>query len=506
MNSQRSCPRGNRPPRLLSMLSLVAIALALPLGLGACDALLEAAIKAAGGEYQAGTAENPVILALGQSLSGEHLDYNLLAVDSWDWRKTICIELRVPAAGDYSLLVQGENVAEDLEISRIGFTEGSTYPGERTGYTSTLHHLNNMRPGSYWLRYLWDGGKIAFSFDSSNPANEGSLLDPVQLTFGQARAGKVGGSDASLAQRSSYYLFSVDSDRVCDISLSLDSGGTPPTCSLESIGAYHYFPDFTGSMSLNFSAGDYLLIVRGDSTNSSLTYSILIGNHTSLAEGSVGTPLALALGSPVTLRAGTSTTGDGTSWYSLTIPAPGTYSLRVDEAHACYLYTSDDATFSTWDNDYYVNSYGVPQTYYEKWLAAGTIYLRFVNLSSLDTDLPILVDAYAPRNEGSVASPVTLPLGIDNALVAGNNISFDQFSYYKVTIAVAGTYHLTCTSTGYITCYWGTDSSFVSYTRYWQGGSNIPDLILSTGTYYLKYYGGDSTPPATTSFRIEALP
>jgi hypothetical protein len=200
--------------------------------------------------------------------------------------------------------------------------------------------------------------------------------------------------------------------------------------------------DMIGTSSLYFeyvpaASGTVYVCALAQVSGGSATISVT----RSMQEGDVDEPVALALNTPHTFRAGPTASAQNTSYYRFTTAAAGTYAL--DAACYCDAFLYSDPSFSTHIASVEYSSTGLLAPY----LAPNSnYYLKIVNRSSgalsaigLIAD-PATISADSSA-EGSVSNPVPLALGsIRQAKVGGKPYNCD--SYYKFTTGAGKDYRI----------------------------------------------------------------
>jgi hypothetical protein len=253
--------------------------------------------------------------------------------------------------------------------------------------------------------------------------------------------------------------------------------------------------------------GTLYIGVVNDSSSSATAALAVSTTAPILNEGSIASPVALSLNQAHLFQLGPYN-NQGTSYYSFTTDSAGTFALNSTWAiYAATLYSDSGFTtvvFSSQsDSDYGCSFTGLSAstTYY---LKLTSNYADFTTFTGQIMD-PAAIAAAGTHNQGSVASPLSLPLGSAISAQVGCH-SYDMTSYYSFTTGSRIDYSLSATNvspSGNIPFQLYSDASFHQYVGSLDVGSNsgssgsLPPLSPAT-TYYMMASNGNNNSSFTT--------
>jgi hypothetical protein len=297
-----------------------------------------------------------------------------------------------------------------------------------------------------------------------------------------------------------YYITQSNSD--CEVGI-FDGTGTY----LNSNGSFlAYAATYSGTL--------YLVVVNSGINSSAA--STLTVNTTApvLNEGSIGSPVSLALNSAHAFKAGPLGTQDR-SYYALTTSSSGTYALETGNSYFDAILFSD-AGFTTSISTAYDLNYG---TVFAGLSASTTYYLLLVSNSysnSMSMSGQIVdsatISAASVDAEGSVASPVPLTVDSSWAGKVGAHV-YNWASYYKITTGAGLDYSLSLSSISPFPSAWVaarvySDSAFstsIGYCEAYQISETSSSLTLAPSTtYYVKVANSPLNSSLTYHLKVSA--
>jgi hypothetical protein len=265
--------------------------------------------------------------------------------------------------------------------------------------------------------------------------------------------------------------------------------------------AYLFLYDSSGTFIADVSTAAYPLTAAAASVYylgvasgaSAVTPTVLVSATLPPAnEGSIASPVSLALDADRTFLIGTTTNNDGASYYSFTANSAGKYFLYT--SYYCNYYLYSDPSFSSLINSY---TYSLGELSLGTLAASTPYYLKLTNVSALSnvsmTGRIISSDAISsmPVAQGSVSAPVVLTLGSSYAAAIGGH-AWNNTSYYMFTTGSTPTISFVFgafpTTLSGLYCCIGTDPTFASYStlKYFNSSNTLQFLLAANTTYYLK--------------------
>jgi hypothetical protein len=487
-----------------------AVILLMCLLLTSCDFLLDLAVEQAGGhvlgeaDYQEGSPESPVALTIGQGHTGK------VGSVSGGYPASY-YAFQAEEIGYYRVKITDCSIGRQ-QLSLFCYNSWDSPPNAKESAVSPLDIVVVTSRTCYLKVVNATNEHIEFTISPSwlgTVSNEGSATDPIELTLGTARAGRVGAEDGS--QSESFYFFNISGpEALCDIALTKCDPASP-SVSLELCRDSNFTDSVTTTNSsggiINFplSEGAYYLKLTNHSPSIE-TYTIELRIHKSANEGRIGSPAVLTLDMPHAGKVGSYRDSvERYSYYTFTVPVSSAYDIIADN----YGSTSPDVSFALYTGSDFWSGYMV--LYYTTFgrsnipLAAGTYYFRVMNNRNAKETYTLLLTTHIPANEGSIANPVTLTLDVPHAAqVDSDSDQIERTSYYMFDIPSTGSYDIVATDYDPLS----PNVNFNLYTNpdFFNPDYNGPtwgiwNVLLQAGRYYLSA-ANSSLPKETFSLLL----
>lgn len=271
----------------------------------------------------------------------------------------------------------------------------------------------------------------------SEMANEGTSTQPVILPLATSHTGTVN------AGGKSYYKFQTNVTGAHTVSIA--NGKIPGDDMYDSVGIKIFSgADFASGLqevapensyasnctANALAAGTWYYVEVSQTGSYDVRYDIQV--NPGISEGTVANPVVLPMGQA---HSG-GVDEDGFSYYKFIQPTTGSSILTLSAAVSSKLYA--DSTFTT-----ELKNCGGTSCTLSNLTGESPYYLKVLGSSSSDT--PYTISLAAGATEGSLAAPVSLPVGpVHNANIDGNGVAYYSFS----TGAVSGSYTIALTSSG----------------------------------------------------------
>ena len=260
-----------------------------------------------------------------------------------------------------------------------------------------------------------------FTVAVSEMANEGTSIQPVILPLATIHTGTVN------AGGKSYYKFQtnvagahtvsitngkIPGDDMSDsVGIKIFSGADFVSGLLASAPENYYANNCTANA---LAAGTWYYVEALQTGSYDVRYDIQV--NPGISEGTVANPVVLPMGQ--THSGGVDE--DGFSYYKFTQPTTGSSILTLSAAVSSKLYA--DSAFTA-----ELKNCGGTSCTLSSLTGGSPYYLKVLGSDSSDT--PYTISVAAGSTEGSLAAPVSLPVGpLHNANIDGNGVAYYSFS------------------------------------------------------------------------------
>lgn len=277
----------------------------------------------------------------------------------------------------------------------------------------------------------------SFTVAVSEMANEGTSTQPITLPLATLHTGTVN------AGGKSYYKFQTNvagaytvsyangkipgDDMSASVGIKIFSGADFAAGLQASAPENYYARNCTANA---LAAGTWYYVEVAQSGSYDTRYDIQV--NPGISEGTVANPVVLPMGQA---HSG-GVDEDGFSYYNFIQPTTGSSILTLSAAVSSKLYA--DSAFTT-----ELKNCGGTSCTLSSLTGGSPYYLKVLGSNSSDT--PYTISLAAGSTEGSLAAPVSLPVGpLHSANIDGNGVAYYSFS----TGAVSGSYTISLTSSG----------------------------------------------------------